>query len=188
MGSLVVGEDNMNAGFQMMEESTTQGWEFIHKHNQNADPTTMIVCFTKGTLVNTPKGLIKIEDIKVQDNVYSYNLVSDSIIVDTVANVLNRYTDHIYKIKVGSEIIEATSEHPFYVVGKEWVKAKDLKQGDKLKTSSKSTLTISEINYKEVEVMVYNIEVSKNKNYFVTKSKVLVHNKKIITRKPKNKK
>jgi intein/homing endonuclease len=114
-------------------------------------------------------------------------MTHDSLEVDTVVNVLNRYTDHIYKLKVGNENIEVTSEHPFYVVGKNWVMAKDIKVGDKLKTSSKSELTISEINYNQVEIMVYNVEVNKNKNYFVTKSGVLVHNKK-ITNKQKDKK
>ena len=181
--SLIVGEENMNKGGQAVMD----GWEAVHTQNQNLDATTHIVCFTKGTLVHTPKGLIKIEEIKSNDNVYSYNLVGDSIAIDTVVNILNRYTDHIYKIKAGNEIIEVTAEHPFYVVGKEWVKAKDLKQGDKLKTDSKSSLVISDISFSEVEVMVYNIEVNKNKNYFVTKSKVLVHNKKIV-KKQKNKK
>ena len=87
------------------------GWEAVHTQNQNLDATTHIVCFTKGTLVHTPKGLIKIEEIKSNDNVYSYNLVGDSIAIDTVVNILNRYTDHIYKIKAGNEIIEVVKRH-----------------------------------------------------------------------------
>jgi hypothetical protein len=174
--SLLVGEDNMN----MAGQAVTDGFEAVHTQNQNPDATTHIVCFTKGTLIHTPSGFKEIESIVNGDNVYSYNLNNDAIEVDTVVNILSRHTDHIYKIKAGAELIQVTSEHPFYLPSQGWVKAKDLKVGDILKNKSAIEVKITNIDFSEVEVMVYNIEVNKNKNYFVTKSKVLVHNKKIL--------
>lgn len=69
------------------------------------------------------------------------------------------------------------------MLGKEWTKVKDLQIGDVIKTDSEKTETVSEISKREVEIMVYNVEILNNKNYFVSKSKVLVHNKKIIDKK-----
>ena len=73
-----------------------------------------------------------------------------------------------------------TAEHPFYVLDRGWIKAKDLRVGFKLLSLSENIRNeIKSISIKKQRVNVYNLEVSGNNNYFVTKSKVLVHNKKI---------
>jgi RHS repeat-associated protein len=139
-----------------------------------------IVCFTKGTLIYGTAGLKPIEEIKIGDTVYSYNIEADKIELNKVTNTLNRETQGIYEITAGKEIIHVTAEHPFYVSGKGWVKAKDLKKGDKLK-SSDGRLSVQTTAIKQVSetVVVYNMEVDGNHNYFVTGSTILVHNKNI---------
>ncbi|MBK6828711.1 MAG: hypothetical protein IPG86_18505 [Chitinophagaceae bacterium] len=139
-----------------------------------------VVCFTKGTLVHSTAGLKPIEELKIGDTVYSYNIEADKVELNTVTNTLNRETKGIYKITAGKELIHVTAEHPFYVSGKGWVKARDLKKGDKLKSSDgKVSVQIASIKQVSETVVVYNMEVDGNHNYFVTGSTILVHNKNI---------
>ena len=72
-----------------------------------------------------------------------------------------------------------TAEHPFYVINKGWIKVKDLKVGDSIKSSSKNPVRIVSIKKGDRNITVYNIKVADNNNYFVTSSKLLVHNKDI---------
>ena len=72
-----------------------------------------------------------------------------------------------------------TGEHPFYVEGKQWVKAKDLKLEDELKNISGAKIVVVAVEKLTIEKEVYNIEVDGNHNFYVGKGKVLVHNKTI---------
>lgn len=145
--------------------------------DQNGWPIP-IVCFTKGTLVYGKNDFIPIENIKVGDSVYSYNIDKDTVELSKVINTLNRKTQGLYEITAGKEIIHVTAEHPFYVVGKGWVKAKDLHKKDVLK-SSDGKVHITSIKQLSETVVVYNMEVDGNHDYFVTSSTILVHNKNI---------
>jgi len=145
--------------------------------DQNGWPIP-IVCFTKGTLVYGKSDFIPIENIKVGDSVYSYNVEKDKVELSKVINTLNRKTQGLYEITAGKEIIHVTAEHPFYVVGKGWVKAKDLHKKDVLK-SSHGKVHITSIKQLSETVVVYNMEVDGNHDYFVTSSTILVHNKNI---------
>lgn len=111
-------------------------------------------CFLAGTPIWTPNGVKRIEEIEVKDKVYDHEGN-----IQKVKTLMRRpYEGNIYSINpVGSQkVIEATSEHPFWVIprhkilkkrnsrGKlpevenkkllsatpEWVEAKDLREGD----------------------------------------------------------
>jgi RHS repeat-associated protein len=137
------------------------------------------VCFTKGTLVYAKDGVVSIDEIQSGEMVYSYNLESEKVELSKVINTLKRETEGIYKLTIGKEIIQVTAEHPFYVEGKGWTTVKELKVDDKLKTSSRKERVIKSIEQLIGKVTVYNIEVDGNHNYFITDSKILVHNKSI---------
>jgi len=148
--------------------------------NPDGSKGTEVICFASGTLVYSKKDLMPIENIKVGDIVYSYNIEKGKVELSKVTNTLNRATQGIYEITAGNETINVTAEHPFYVVGKGWVKAKELQSDYVLKSSdSKATVKISSIKELSKAVIVYNIEVDGNHNYFVTGSTILVHNKNI---------
>jgi intein/homing endonuclease len=82
-----------------------------------------------------------------------------------------------------------TGEHPFYVANRGWLKVKQLKKGDLFK-SKKAEIreTITSIKLIQRKTQVFNIEVDKNHNYFITNSAILVHNKQVPTpsNNPKN--
>jgi len=72
-----------------------------------------------------------------------------------------------------------TSEHPFYLSDRKWVKASNIKVGDLLVDMNNEEVAVVKIEQMEADRTVYNIQVRKNENYFVSRSKVLVHNKNI---------
>jgi len=138
------------------------------------------VCFIAGTVVYTKTGFISIENLAVGDSVYSYNIESGRVELSKIVNVLSRETQGIYKISAGNEVINVTTEHPFYVIGKGWKKAKDLQVHDNLKSlDGKTQIKVLKINQVNQTVLVYNVEVDFNHNYFITRSTILVHNKNI---------
>ena len=147
-------------------------------------------CFVKGTLVYGMNEFKQIENIKVGDTVYSYNIEKNKVELSKVIKTFNRDSQGIYEIIAGKETINVTGEHPFYVLGRGWIKTKDLQFGYFLKSSySKEAIKISGIKELSKAATVYNIEVDCNHNYFVTSSTILVHNKKIteISEKQKSK-
>ncbi len=73
-------------------------------------------------------------------------------------------------------LLEKPDTFCFYVQDKGWIKVKDLQANYVLKTEgSKTELIKTTVLVKEEKV--YNIEVEGNHNYFISKSKILVHNK-----------
>lgn len=75
-----------------------------------------------------------------------------------------------------SEPIWATASHPFYSVDRKgWVAAGDLRPGETLRTDS-GTAKFIRAERKPGTETVYNLEVHKNHNFYVSKAKLLVHN------------
>ena len=175
LGGLIVGDENMEKGCKALQD----GSNFVHNWNSNinVDYTMKIACFTAGTLVYSTTGYKEIQDIVIGDSVLSYSFSNNSVVNSKVINVLKREADHVYLIKINDELIEVTEEHPFFVVGKDWVKVKDLEIGDELITQEGDKVKMVEKRYKEGSFIVYNITVEGEHNYFVTSSAILVHNK-----------
>jgi Fe-S cluster assembly protein SufB len=112
-------------------------------------------CFLAGTPIWTPEGVKRIEEVELKDNVYDH----EGNVQKVKALMRRPYEGDIYSINpVGSQkVINATSEHPFWVIPRdkivkrkarqdnylpeisnkkllsatpEWVEAKNLKEGD----------------------------------------------------------
>lgn len=140
-------------------------------------------CFLADELVLTKDGYKEISKIKVGDKVLSYNEKTKK---NEYARVIYTYehldkVDNIYSIKVNNSVIEASTDHPFYVKsndGFKMVKSKDLKVGDMLFDSNGNYYSITEISVSNSKNDLYNLEVEKNHNYYVSNSNILVHNKK----------
>lgn len=141
--------------------------------------TAGYVCFTKGTLIYTKNRHIPIDSLKIGDLVYSYNFENNIIEESQVVNKIHSEVNSIYKICLENESILVTAEHPFYVFNKGWIPVKELKLGDKLRLSTNNGVEIKDIKISNVKTIVYNIEVEKNNNFFITNMKILVHNKNI---------
>jgi len=132
-------------------------------------------CFIAGTLVQTTRGLIPIEQVVIGDSVYTYNEETGGIELKAVADAYVRANiTKLVHLEIGEESIFATVEHPFHVK-KEWVEAKDLKVGDKVSTLKKAK-RVTTVEVVDTLVTVYNLKVEENHNYYITTTGVLVHN------------
>ena len=136
-------------------------------------------CFVAGTQVLVADGPSKdIEDVVAGDMVAAYNPetgqaepgeVTDTYIHDQVAT---------WQVTTESGTVTTTAVHPFYVDGKGWVEAQDLRAGDQLYDETGSLVTVVAIQATGQIATVYNVTVKDLHNYYVAddSSWVLAHN------------
>jgi hypothetical protein len=83
------------------------------------------------------------------------------------------------RIAVGGgepEEVRATAEHPFWVVGRDWVRARDLRPGDCLLREAGGQARILGVEHLGVQGQTYNLEVEGSHTFFVGMAGVLAHN------------
>jgi hypothetical protein len=141
-------------------------------------------CLPTDTLVDTPDGPKAIQNFKVGDLVYSYNLKTNKLEKDKIVDswcsgkrqCVNISFDNGKKIEVGEN-------HPLWVINRQdWIRAKDLKRGDEIvdgdpliKKEGKNhkTILVKQIK-KTSKKTCYDVTVEKNENFFT--DGILVHN------------
>ena len=89
-------------------------------------------CVTPDTLITTPIGVKKAEEIQEGDQVISFSLDTLQSETDLVTAIGQRDTDELYVIEVNSQTVTVTGEHPFYTKNKGWVEAQYLTEDDEL--------------------------------------------------------
>ena len=114
-----------------------------------------------------------------------------------VVQLFRNETKEWYHVRVNDEKIICTGGHPFYVLNAEasrksvlyegtktdkkgkWITAKELKVSDQVLLSDGSCAIIETIEVERLEQSetTYNFEVADYHTYYVSDSKVLVHNK-----------
>ncbi len=130
-------------------------------------------CLVAGTLIWTERGALPVEQIKVGDQVLSQNVETGHLEYKMVLRPTVRPETATIKIQLKDETIQASGGHPFWVAGKGWVKARDLKPGMALSCVQGSEL-ISSVKVAGKHKL-YNLVVEENANYFVGKTRVLSH-------------
>jgi len=135
----------LHAYFRINMDKTGQFERTLIVCEKNSEVTYVEGCFTKGTLISTNPDFKPIEEIKPGDKVLTHKGEYKQVYFTQV----REYSGNLYKIKVyGSpnEELEVTEEHPFLCVRRtrkdernkkwklEWVRAKDLREGDYLVT------------------------------------------------------
>jgi hypothetical protein len=158
-------------------------------------------CFPADTPVATQDGLKPIQAIRRSDRVWGYDLTSGEWKLRRVVETYEHdYEGDLMALAVEGEVIEATSNHPFWVIEGEglerressehipatppdaqlpgrWVDAGNLRAGDVLLLKSGRQVTIKRLSLRQVRQKVYNFQVEEVHTYAVGNSQVLVHNK-----------
>lgn len=158
-------------------------------------------CFPSGTEVLTAGGPRKIETVEAGTKVYACDLsTGEWILTKILKRQSYQYDGDMITIQMGPVSIQATGNHPFYVLRGErldlrpkpgdlpraeqakaeqgrWVEARDLKVGDTLREKSGKGLVISSLSSKQKQAEVYNLDVEDYHNYAVNQQGILVHNK-----------
>lgn len=114
-------------------------------------------CVPKGVYVDTPSGPKAIEDFKVGDKVYSYNLKKGQIEEDVVYDAWRSGYRPCVKLKLkDTRIVEVGENHPFYIKEKGWVKAKNIQLNDQILDSNLGFGDISPSPH-EIKLLAYLI-------------------------------
>ncbi len=132
-------------------------------------------CFVKGTLVATQNGLRAIETLQTQDLVWSRDESSGETQLKPIIQTFERYSTTLALTFSNGETIETASEHPFYVVGRGFVKAGELGIGSSIVTRAGPSLALRAATAGKAQT-VYNFEVADYHTYFVGQGEVWVHN------------
>jgi Pretoxin HINT domain len=140
----------------------------------------------------TPEGSKPIEQFREGDLILSRDQ-DDPTAPVTVRRVVDTFTRiaPILNLHVGGRIIETTREHPFYVDGKGWRTAHELRIGDVLLSHDGLRVAVEGLAESGRVETVYNLEVEDYHTYFVGSPEwsfdVWAHNYKGAKRGPKPK-
>jgi hypothetical protein len=132
-------------------------------------------CFTGDTEISTDAGFKPINQIEVGDLVWSWNEDSKFAQLEKVVGT-STHIDQIVSLHVAGAEIKTTEEHPFWVVGAGWTRARDLKSGDHLFELNGETPDVESVDFSTNVTQVFNFEVESNHTYFVSTNGILVHN------------
>ncbi|MEX0585687.1 MAG: polymorphic toxin-type HINT domain-containing protein [Pirellulales bacterium] len=134
---------------------------------------TMGSCFAAGTLVWTDCGQKQIETLKIGDLVLAKDTETGELAFKPVVGGTYRKPVPMLKISVGQDGLLSTRGHPFWVSGRGWTMAKELKVGMPLHTATGS-VSVAAIEPAEAEP-TYNLVVGDFDTYFVGQEKIFVH-------------
>ena len=134
-------------------------------------------CFVAGTLVMTKQGLKAIEEIKVGDQVLSYNDNLEIFEYKDVVEVYNNETTELCHIYTETEEIVCTPNHSVLTIDG-WKEAKELTNKDLIKTSTGYIKVLSiKLEQLEEKQAVYNFNVLGYHTYVVGEDLLVVHNR-----------
>jgi hypothetical protein len=125
-------------------------------------------CFAAGTPILTDGGWKPIEDVRPGDRVLSAPEDDPDAppVYRFVEETFQRYSP-VMELRVGGRTILTTAEHPFWVDGKGWVDAQQLRAGDLLRTHDGRLLPIEEAGRPREAAPVYNMRVAEYHTYFI---------------------
>ena len=130
-------------------------------------------CFAAGTQVHTIEGLRAIEGLQVGDRVLSQNTSTGALSFRPIVAVHHNSPSPTLKLSLGDEPIIATGIHRFWIAGKGWTMARDLKPGETVRTVG-GTARVEAVETGTVQ-RVYNLDVADDRNFFVGKQGFLVY-------------
>ena len=138
-------------------------------------------CFEAGTLVSTPRGFRRIEDIRVGDMVVSQNEQTSEIAPKRVTGLIRPAPKQLYALRLRDaggemEVFHATDDHPWKVEGSGWVETRDLKPGDDIDTASGADMMVLSLEQTGRVEQTYNLTVAEWHTFMVGEDRVIVHN------------
>ncbi|MHC5537974.1 polymorphic toxin-type HINT domain-containing protein [Singulisphaera rosea] len=137
-------------------------------------PPSVYSCFNAGTPVRTLEGLRRIETLRVGDQVLSQDISTGSLGFQPILVVHHNAPGETLRIRLeDGEILTASVYHRFWLAGKGWAMARELKAGDVLRTL-KGPSRIESVEEGIVEPL-FNLVVAQTRTFFVGNSDTLVH-------------
>lgn len=135
-------------------------------------------CFAAGTLVTTRDGRRPIEGLKVGDMVLTQDVAAGTLAYEPVVAVFHNPPAPTLEVKLDDDAVVATGIHRFWVAGKGWTMARELKPGDLIRTVGGSS-RVKSIEPKATQ-KVFNLEVARGRSFFVGEFGALVHDNTLV--------
>jgi hypothetical protein len=137
-----------------------------------------IPCFPKGTMVATITGTTPIENLSVGTRVLAFDELSQTQVQKPITALLRNRTIHLVDITVGTETLQATPNHRFWVDNKkQWIAAQYLEPTMSFRTLAGKVENIKQIFTRKVsEQETYNLSIADIHTYFIGNQGFLVHN------------
>lgn len=132
-----------------------------------------ISCFAAGTPVQTLTGPRPIEAIQVGDRVLTQDTRIGALGYQPVLRVHHNPPGQTLQVRLGGETLLPSIYHRFWVAGRGWVMARDLKPGDEVRVLG-GRARVESIEPGEV-VPVFNLDVAVHRDFFVGRSATLTH-------------
>jgi len=130
-------------------------------------------CLAKGTLVQTATGPMAIERVQVGDLVLSQDVESGELAYKPVLKTTVRPASKLVEINAGGQTFSTSGGHLFWVSGKGWVKAREIKPGDPLHHAT-GTIEVVSVTRGPSEV-TFNLVVADFHTYFAGADRLLSH-------------
>ena len=133
--------------------------------------------FTPDTKVATAAGKKAISSLKVGDTVEAYDPRTGVTAPHTVSAVMTNLDPVIEHLATDQGSIDTTPNHPFFTADRGWIDAGSLKIGEKVRTASSGTATITGFTLQAEPSTMWDITVDGAHSFFVgAGAGVLVHN------------
>lgn len=109
-------------------------------HNSSSKLQTWLLarrCLAEGSLIKTPKGLVKIEDLKIGDEVFGYNK-DGSISICKVKETFNNGEKEVWDLTNGGRVLETSTKDHVWLTANEYDgkyvqrQVKDIKKYNKI--------------------------------------------------------
>ena len=124
-------------------------------------------------------GDVPIEDIEAGDLVWAWDEATGDVSLKKVVETYINESCELVHLFINGEEIVTTANHPFYCPTKGWSAACKLRAGDILVTVNGEYVVVERVQHELLDkpVMVYNFQVEVYHTYFVSNSRILVHNR-----------
>ncbi len=130
-------------------------------------------CLAAGTVVWTLRGPRAVETSRTGDMVLSQDVETGELAYKVVLKRTIRPKSELVRIVADNETLQASGGHPFWITGEGWVKAREIRSGMQMQTSS-GVRTISSVSAGE-NAESYNLIVDGFHTYFAGQNKMLSH-------------
>lgn len=138
-------------------------------------------CFVAGTQVLTENGYKNIEDVLLGEKLWAKDVETGEQAWKPVTKIFVEPGRGIFTVNLSgtngfSQKIEATDDHPFYVIGVGWKTTIELEPGDRIETDGNGYMEVASVVDQHRQDITYNFTVADFHTYYVTEQNILVHN------------
>lgn len=138
-------------------------------------------CFEEGTLVATPDGPRRIEEVEIGDSVLAWNPETGETTTEIVTALIRPEPKLLWRLEARdadgeTERFFVTDDHPWFVEGVGWMETRHLAAGQRIETADDRGLTILDIAPTDRIARTYTLTVTGPHTFLVGEDGAVVHN------------